>query len=171
MYAQQANGQAFQRRLFADDAAQGFAFVDMCRKHFDVVLMNPPFGDASIPSKAYIENVYGDTKGDVYKTFVECFQDRLVPCGLLGIISSRTGFFLGQSKDWRERIVLRLYRPLLLADLGYGVLDAMVETAAYVLRNISEEENRQLTLAILPDLRTIPTDGQGTFSIPTYQKH
>src|SRR5437016_3949121 len=28
MYAQQANGQAFQRRLFADDAAQGFAFVD-----------------------------------------------------------------------------------------------------------------------------------------------
>ena len=150
LYARQAeNGKPFQRRLFADDMAQGFAFVHVCRQRFDVVLMNPPFGDASIPSKDYIEEVYGDTKGDVYKTFVECFQDRLVPCGLLGMISSRAGFFLTQSTDWRERIVLRLYRPHLMADLGYGVLDAMVETAAYVLRSISEEENRQLILAIL----------------------
>jgi hypothetical protein len=134
-------------------------------------LMNPPFGDASISSKDYIEEMYGDTKGNVYKTFVECFQDRLVPCGLLGIISSRAGFFLAQSTDWRKRVVLRVYRPLVLADLGHGVLDAMVETAAYVLRSISEEENRQLTLAILPELRTVPTDREGAFSIPTYQQY
>jgi hypothetical protein len=75
LYARQAeNGKLFQRRLFADDLAQGFAFVHICRQRFDVVLMNPPFGDASIPSKDYIEEVYGDTKGDVYKTFVECFH-------------------------------------------------------------------------------------------------
>lgn len=165
------NGFAFQRRLFAEDAAQGFAFVDLCRKKYDVVLMNPPFGDASEPSQDYIDETYGDTKGDVYKAFVECFQDRLVERGYLGIISSRTGFFLSQSRDWRERIVLRLYRPLLLADLGYGVLDAMVETAAYVLRSISGEERRNLILEILPDLLTVPTDRKGAFSIPKYQKH
>jgi hypothetical protein len=164
-----ANSTGLQRQLFADDAARGFAFIEMCRKRFDVVLMNPPFGDASTPSKGYIEEVYCDTKGDVYKAFVECFQDRLVPRGFLGIISSRAGFFLRQSSDWRERIVLRLYRPLLLADFGQGVLDAMVETAAYVLQTISEEEDRDLTLRILPDLLTIPTDGKGTFSIPKYQ--
>ena len=73
--------------------------------------MNPPFGDASLPSKTYIDETYGDTKGDVYKAFVECFHDRLVPSGYLGIISSRTGFFLGQSEDWRTRVVLRLFRP------------------------------------------------------------
>ena len=39
-----ANGKGYQRKLFADDAAQGFAFVDICRKRFDVVLMNPPSG-------------------------------------------------------------------------------------------------------------------------------
>jgi hypothetical protein len=172
LYARQAeNGQSFQRRLFADDTIQGFAFVDVCQKRYDVVLMNPPFGDASIPSKDYIEEVYGDTKGDVYKTFIECFQDRLVPCGMLGMISSSAGFFLAQSTDWRERIVLRLYRPHLMADLGYGVLDAMVETAAYVLRSISEEENRQLTPSILSELRTVPNDREGAFSIPTYQQH
>ncbi|MEH2236619.1 Eco57I restriction-modification methylase domain-containing protein [Nostoc sp.] len=171
-YASRATtGQVFQRQLFSEDAVQGFAFVDICRKKFDFVLMNPPFGDASLPSKEYIEEVYGDTKGDVYKTFVECFQDRLVPGGFLGIISSRTGFFLAQSSDWRERILLRLYRPLLLADLGYGVLDAMVETAAYVLRTLTQEEDINLTLEVLPELLEIPTDKKNNFSIANYQKY
>nr|WP_146110951.1 hypothetical protein [Nostoc sp. 'Peltigera membranacea cyanobiont' N6] len=145
--------------------------MDICRKQFDFIVMNPPFGEVSIPSKQYIEEVYGDTKGNVYQTFVECFQDRLVPGGFLGIISSRTGFFLAQSSDWRERILLRLYRPLLLADLGSGVLEAMVETAAYVLRSITEEEDRNLTLNIVPKLLEIPLDRQKCFSIAKYQKY
>ena len=163
------DGAGYSRRLFADDAAQGFAFIDICRKKYDAVLMNPPFGDASLPSKPYIDDVYGDTKGDVYKAFVECFQDRLVPAGMLGIISSRTGFFLSGSADWRERIVLRLYRPLLLADFGMGVLDAMVETAGYVLRSLTEKEDRELTLQLLPELAEIPTDKNDVFSTKKYQ--
>ena len=147
---QVANGASLKRGLFSGDAAQGFAFIDVCHTRYDAVVMNPPFGDASLPSKPYIEDMYADTKGDVYKAFVECFQDRLVPAGMLGIISNRTGFFLGQSADWRERIVLRLYRPIALAGLGSGVLDAMVETAAYVLRALSNAEDRQLILRLLP---------------------
>jgi hypothetical protein len=163
------NGEGLRRRLFAEDAEQGFAFIDLCRQKFDVVLMNPPFGDASLPSKPYIDEVYGDTKGDVYKAFVECFQDRLVPGGFLGIISSRTGFFLSGSSDWRERIVLRLYRPLVLADFGMGVLDAMVETAAYVLRSLTEEEDRQLTLQLAKSLPQVPTDKKDLFSTKKYE--
>lgn len=169
-YARRAsNGRGLLRRLFSDDAEQGFAFIDICRKKFDVVLMNPPFGDASIPSKPYIDEIYGDTKGDVYKAFVECFQDRLVPGGFLGIISSRTGFFLSGSSDWRERIVLRLYRPLVLADFGMGVLDAMVETAAYVLRSLTSEEDRQLTLQFAEELQEVPTDKNDLFSTKKYE--
>jgi hypothetical protein len=164
------NGASLKRGLFSGDAEQGFAFIDVCRRRYDVVVMNPPFGDASLPSKPYIEDMYADTRGDVYKAFVECFQDRLVPAGMLGIISSRTGFFLGQSADWRERIVLRLYRPVALADFGSGVLDAMVETAAYVLRALSHAEDRQLTLRLLPEVMEVPTDKDGCFSIPKYQQ-
>jgi hypothetical protein len=170
-YAEQAEaGEGNRRRLFVEDAAKGFAFIDLCRKRYDIVLMNPPFGDASLPSRPYIQEIYGDTKGDVYKTFVECFQKSLKPSGYLGIISSRTGFFLGQSADWRDRVLLRLYRPHCLADLGYGVLDAMVETAAYVLRNLNQKEQDQLINLILPDLAKISTDKNGLFSIPKYQK-
>ncbi|MBD0371453.1 MAG: hypothetical protein ICV60_11495 [Pyrinomonadaceae bacterium] len=170
-YARRAsNGKGLLWRLFAEDTEQGFAFIDLCRQKFDVVLMNPPFGDASNPSKPYIDETYGDTKGDVYKAFVECFQDRLVPGGLLGIISSRTGFFLSGSSDWRERIVLRLYRPLVLADFGMGVLDAMVETAAYVLRSLTPEEDRQLTLQLAKNLSQAPTDKNDLFSTKKYEE-
>ena len=86
--------------------------------------MNPPFGDASLPSKPYIEELYGDTKRGRIQSICRVLSRSSSPSGHLGIISSRTGFFLGQSVDWRERIVLRLYRPLLLVDLGFGVLDA-----------------------------------------------
>ncbi len=128
------NGESYQRRLFADDAAQGFAFVDVCRTRFDVVLMNPPFGEASKPSKAYIEKNYPRTKNDVYAAFVERGLDWLHPGGLLGAITSRTGFFLSSFRKWREEIVLEEARPTVVADLGQGVLDtAMVETAAYAL--------------------------------------
>ena len=170
VYAAQADsGGRIERRLFADDAAQGFAFIDLCRRRYDVVLMNPPFGDASLPSKAYIDEAYGDTKGDVYKAFVECFNDRLSPCSYLGIISSRTGFFLGQSEDWRTRVVLRLFRPVLLVDLGLGVLDAMVEVAAYVLRSLTATEGNDLTLSLVHFLTQVDLDQQGRFSLPKWQ--
>ena len=169
-YSERAeNGYAVRRRLFAEDAARGFAFIDLCRQRYDVVIINPPFGDASLPSKSYIEDTYGDTKGDVYKAFVECFHARLVPAGYLGVISSRTGLFLGQSEDWRTRVVLRLFRPVALADLGSGVLDAMVEVAAYVLRSLSALEARDLTLSLVPVLEKVVRDRQDRFSLPKWQ--
>ena len=85
-YAKFASGdRELARRLFADDATRGFALIDVCRKQFDVVLMNPPFGDGSKPSKPYIERAYPRTKNDLYRrTFVECGLKRLLPDGHLG---------------------------------------------------------------------------------------
>ncbi|MBN1458232.1 MAG: SAM-dependent methyltransferase [Armatimonadetes bacterium] len=134
-FAEQAgNGTGYLRRLFADDAARGFAFIDLCSNRYDVVLMNPPFGAASQPSKAYIEKSYPRTKNDVYAAFVERGLQLLKPGGFLGAITSRTGFFLSSFEKWRNQIVLGEAHPTVFADLGYGVLDtAMVETAAYCL--------------------------------------
>ncbi len=135
-YARRAGyGQQVSRRLFADDAIQGMAFVDLLQRPFDVVLMNPPFGAASVGSKEYIKNAYPRTKNDLYAAFVERGLELLRPGGYLGAITSRTGFFLTTFRKWREEILLKEAQLISLADLGYGVLDtAMVETAAYVLR-------------------------------------
>ena len=94
-----ANGTGLQRQLFADDAARGFAFFDLCRQQFDVVLMNPPFGGGSKPSKVYVEKVYPRTKNDVYAAFVEWGLQLLYAGGMLGAITSRTGFFLLRSRS------------------------------------------------------------------------
>lgn len=132
-----ANGHTYQRTLFTDDTAQGLAFIDVCSKVYSVVLMNPPFGAPSAPSKAYIEKTYPRTKNDMYAAFVERGLEMLHRGGMLGAITSRTGFFLSSFQKWREEIILKEARPTVVADLGMGVLDtAMVETAAYCLEKV-----------------------------------
>lgn len=123
------------RHLFAGDAAQGISFIDLSRKRFDVVLMNPPFGAASLGAKREFEAAFPRTKNDIYAAFVERGIELLHPAGFLGAITSRTGFFLSSFQKWREEILLKEAPPIVFADLGQGVLDsAMVEVAAYCLR-------------------------------------
>ncbi len=134
-FAERAGGPAgVRRRLFVEDAAQGVALIDLLRQRFDVVLMNPPFGAASLAAKKQFEKAYPRTKNDIYAAFVERGVELLHSGGMIGAITSRTGFFLSSFQRWREEILLREAPPVVFADLGYGVLDsAMVEVAAYCL--------------------------------------
>ena len=130
----QDNGDSAKRRLFAEDTARGFAFIDLSRRRYDVVLMNPPFGKPAKASKIFIEKAYPKTKNDVYAAFVEHGLELLHIGGKLGAITSRTGFFLSSFTEWREEILLKEAEPTVFADLGHGVMDAaMVEAAAYCL--------------------------------------
>lgn len=140
LFAETATGSAnVRRRLFAGDAGQGVALIELARSRFDVVLMNPPFGACSLVAKREFEKSYPRTKNDVYAAFVERGIELLHPHGLLGAITSRTGFFLSSFQKWREEILIEDAPPVVFADLGYGVLDsAMVEVAAYCLEKINE---------------------------------
>jgi hypothetical protein len=132
-YAEHAESQGgYQRKLFAEDTARGFALIDVCRKRYDIVLMNPPFGEPTPSSKLYLDREYPHGHRDLYACFVEnAFANRLAPQGKVGVISSRQGFFLPSQEDWRRLIGGFI---VVCADLGHGVLDdALVETAAYVL--------------------------------------
>ena len=130
-YSDQAEMGAFRRRLFAHDAAQGFAFIDLCRKRYDATLMNPPFGDRPLNAYKYLEAQFSDCGKDVYAAFVSRGLQLLLEDCRLGAITSRSGFFLSSTEDWRNSVFLSLGKISEVADLGYGVLDAKVETAAY----------------------------------------
>jgi len=133
-YADSARGAGIaRRRLFADDAVHGFALADLVSKRFDAILMNPPFGLASVNSKVSIDAVYPLSKNDIYACFIERCLEMLQPQGRLGAITSRTGFFLSTYKKWREGVLLKRCYIIAMADLGIGVLDANVETAAFCL--------------------------------------
>jgi len=130
----QAAKSTYQGRLFAQDALQGLRLIDLCREVFDVVVMNPPFGAVSLGVKELINKSYAKSKNDLLAVFVERGLDLLRSNGMLGAITSRTCFFLSSFKKWRESTVLDVANPIVLADLGMGVMDdAMVEAAAYVL--------------------------------------
>jgi hypothetical protein len=63
---------------------------------------------------------------------------------MLGAITSRTGFFLTSFQKWREEVVLGMGQPVVVADLGYGVMDAaMVEAAAYVIERRDASQRLQ----------------------------
>jgi hypothetical protein len=134
-YAEQAlNGQAYRRRLFSEDAARGFGFIDLCGLRFDVALMNPPFGAPCARAGPYLPRAYPRSKGDLLAACVERGVQWLHPAGLLGAITSRTPLFLTSYRHWRQGVLLGDARPTVLADLGHGVMDsAMVEAAAYCL--------------------------------------
>ena len=133
-YADRAESSADQKRLFAEDAAKGFSFIELCRKRFDVVLMNPPFGEFSKVFKNSARKEYPHSYSDILSAFVERGLDIQVNKGLLGSITARTCFFLSSFQKWRQNVILSKSDPKVIVDLGLGVMDAaLVEAAAYVL--------------------------------------
>jgi hypothetical protein len=135
-YAEGAgNGHRLQRRLFAEDAAQGFSFIELCHRRFDVILMNPPFGELSKNSKTYIEGTYENSYSDILAAFVERTLELCVPNGFVGAITNRNCFYLTTMTDYRKEVLQRRVGFEAFMDLGEGVLDATVEAAIYILRN------------------------------------
>jgi hypothetical protein len=134
-YAEQAeNGGSFQRRLFAEDAARGFAFIDVCRKRYDAWAMNPPFGAVSTLYQSKYAATYPVSKADMACAFVERAMSLTSSGGRVGVLMTRTPFFLSSFAKWRIDRIIAEGGLQVFADLGFGVLDAMVETCAFVLQ-------------------------------------
>lgn len=133
-YADRAEFDTDQKRLFAEDAAKGFSFIDLCRKRFDVVLMNPPFGESSKNTKHYIEKNYPDSKNNILGCFVERGLDMEWDRAKLGALVSRTCYYLASMLSFRESLLANSEIDCHV-DLGSKVLDAMVEVACSVYSN------------------------------------
>ncbi len=133
-----ATRSTYQGRLFAQDALQGLRLIDLCREVFDVVVMNPPFGALASGTKDQLTKAYPRSKNDLLAIMVERGLELLRGGGRIGAITSRACFYLSSFQSWRDAVVLGKAPPVVMADLGYGVMDdAMVEAAAYVLEKSS----------------------------------
>lgn len=134
-FAEQADSAGYQRRLFAEDAVRGFSFIDLCRKRYDVVVMNPPFGPGSKASEKYLNVRYvGSGAFEVCASFYSRVIELLHDSSFFGAISSRTFYYLHSLKEWRCKEGFAKSTLCYWIDLGQGILDdAMNETAAYVV--------------------------------------
>ena len=126
-YAEKAqNGQRLQRRLFTEDAVRGFAFVDLCQKRYDVVVMNPPFGLAPQNAFAYLKKAFPLSYTELLATFVD--RSLHLCTGIGGAITSRSFMVATRLRNWRHDILID--RLATIADLGAAVMDAaLVESA------------------------------------------
>ena len=50
--------EGYDNALFAEDALQGLAFIEMCYNRYDVIVMNPPFGIGSESTIPYLDSKY-----------------------------------------------------------------------------------------------------------------
>jgi len=127
-----ANGKGLQRQLFADDAARGFAFIDLCRQRYDVVLMNPPFGDSSADGELYIRYAYPNWTHNLICAFIQMTQDRLDDRGQCGAVIDRTVLIKNSYEKFRQTYLLDTLPIQGVVDLGWNVLDANVEVSILV---------------------------------------
>jgi hypothetical protein len=155
-YARRAeNGGGLARRLFGEDAAHGFAFIDLCRQRYDVVLMNPPFG---LPTEASNTVSASDPLSQaIGKNLAWAFVARwlalTVGQGIFGAIVDRTIFQKSSYEAFREDVVYKFDMESFL-DLGFGVLDdANVFVACFTVANRRAGAPCQFV-----DLRQIATD-------------
>lgn len=164
---EEASATNTRRRLFADDAAHGLALLTITEKKFDAVLMNPPFGEPTVAGLEYIEREFRDGANDIFAAFVLRMFQLVTPRGRIGAITSRS-FFVGRDLRAFRRVLLdHPACPLeLVLDLGLGVLDAMVETAAYVLgdvgRGMVRFQNRRETPKDADSMATALADATWT---------
>jgi len=122
------NGRAIRRRLFAEDAARGFAFIDLCRKRYDVVLMNPPFGEFPLKALDYLSS-YSGHSNNMLCPFVSRADAMKELGGHIGAIIDKTAAIKSSYSNFRMQFLSGSSVIKSYADLGWEVLDgAQVET-------------------------------------------
>lgn len=150
-------GYTVRRRLFVEDTARGFAFIDLCRKRYDVVLMNPPFGEVSTCLLGYLAGTYPTWNKNILCSFIERGYQMSHPMGATAAIYDRTAIVKSTYEDFRRTVLVPDNRLSAMVDLGWGVLDANVEITTSVLHHQPATDE-----GVFIDCREINVDKKGS---------
>jgi len=120
-------------QLFAQEAEKTIHLLDVFLNDYDVVVMNPPYGNTMRTARSYLKRAFPFTSNDLYAAFFERALD-LAPEGYVGALTSRTFMYHSTFQNLREQVLLNEAYLTTVLDLGFGVLDdALVETSATVV--------------------------------------
>lgn len=129
--------EGYENALFSEDATRGFAFIDLCQRRFDCIVMNPPFGEGSENTSHYLDKNYPVWSRNLVCAFFDRMQEMLAEGGRLGAIFDRTVMIKSSYEAFRRRNLCGFITNC--ADTGWGVLDASVETSTLVLNKFSSD--------------------------------
>lgn len=129
--------EGYENALFSEDATRGFAFIELCQKRFDCIVMNPPFGEGSEHTSQYLNDNYPAWSKNLVCAFFDRMQEMLDDEGKLGAIFDRTVMIKSSYESFRRRNLCGFITAC--ADTGWGVLDASVETSTLVLNKLCSD--------------------------------
>lgn len=141
--------EGYENTLFANDAVRGFAFIELCQKRYDVILMNPPFGEGSESTIPYLDAHYPCWCKNLVCAFFDRMQELLVNDGLVGAIFDRTVLIKSSYEPFRKKNICGYISAC--ADTGWNVLDANVETSTLVLAKTPSESREGVFFDVLND--------------------
>ena len=154
---EEASATNTRRRLFADDAAHGVALLAVAEKKFDVVLMNPPFGDATGRAAEMMGKRFSNAGNDIGAMFVsEARRGSACPSGRVGVLLSTAPWFKPAFERWRSANFYGSNATVrLAAHLGGEVLDgATVNASPFVLDTATQGDVTVLRLTRSADLES-----------------
>ena len=141
--------EGYENTLFANDTVRGFAFIELCQKRYDVILMNPPFGEGSESTIDYLDAHYSCWCKNLVCAFFDRMQELLVNDGLVGAIFDRTVLIKSSYEPFRKKNICGYIS--VCADTGWNVLDASVETSTLVLAKTPSENREGVFFDVLDD--------------------
>ena len=101
-WARLSEEEGYENTLFANDAVRGFAFIELCQKRYDVILMNPPFGEGSESTIGYLDDHYSCWCKNLVCAFFDRMQELLEDNGLVGSIFDRTVLIKSSYEPFRN---------------------------------------------------------------------
>lgn len=130
--------EGYENSLFSEDAARGLAFIELCMQSFDVIVMNPPFGEGSENSSKYLDDNYPNWCRNLVCAFFDRMQQMLTDDGKLGAIFDRTVLIKSSYESFRKNNLCGYISNC--ADTGWNVLDASVETSTLIVEKTQSDK-------------------------------
>lgn len=124
-------GARVRRRLFSEDASHSFEFIDICRRRYDAVVLNPPYTEVGGSFGTYLRKAYPDNWTNLYSAFIERALE--LSTGRIGVVCA-DGLLTGyRMRNLRQDFIER-QKLVLLAPLDRQTFDEMgLATVAFVL--------------------------------------
>lgn len=168
--------------LAAEDALLAAKVLELVGQRYDVVVMNPPYGELMPPAtKQYLHRRYPKSKSDLYGAFFELAFRLAEGGGAIGALTSKTFLYLDTFKHVRE-LFLETGRMSSLIDGGHEILfesnvdvSAIIgwmerprpESRAVVVRLVRERYREQTLQAVISELRCDAETRHETLYRPT----
>lgn len=153
-YAELAQAdQRLQRTLFSEDAVRGFAFVDLCRTMFDVIVMNPPFGSATKATQDWFRTQYPTAAENLTVGVLVQSHRRLAIGGMIGVICDLPWLQQSTYVKFRSSILERQSLQLFV-ELGWGILGTDVEVCLAIFTTQPQQKTLFASLVGVADQAT-----------------